>query len=95
VKAKKPTRKKLQRIVACLATKLLESRLEEALMDAAAEDPKWAAYAERVAEHRNFLRSILRDNRELLESQFDAGMRRRASNMTDDEVDAAVLSGTL
>ena len=95
MKPKRPPWKKLKRITACLVVGSNEKHLEEALLDAAKEDPKWGVYAKTVAEYRDFLRSMFRDNRELLESQFDTGMRRRASDMTDDEVDAAVRSGTL
>ena len=94
-KPKLPPWKKLKRITACLVVGTNEKNLEESLLDAAKEDPKWAVYAGKVAEYRDFLRSVFQDNRELLESQFDAGMRDRARGMSDDEVVAAVRSGTL
>jgi len=93
-KPKLPTKKKLSRIVACLFCGRQDS-LEESLRDAAEDDPKWSVYADTVAQYRRFLRSMFTDNRELLVSQFDRGMRERAQTMTTDEVDAAILKGNL
>jgi len=85
---------KLKRVTACL--RMDDSRrLEEALLDAAHHDAKWGDYAAQVHKHRDFLRAMFRDNRELLYSQFDSGMRARAKGLTEDEVDARVLAGKL
>jgi hypothetical protein len=86
---------KLNRIFSCVVSVTWLSPLEELLAEAAQDDPKWAVYAEAVAEHRAFLKTMCADNRELLLSQLTSSMRKRAQGMTDDELHAELRAGTL
>jgi hypothetical protein len=85
----------LQRIVACLILNYPRTNLLESLEEAAQINPKWERYAKEVKAHDKFLRQMFRDNPELLESQMDAGMRKRAKGLSEEELNHRISLGIL
>ena len=85
---------KLKRISSAIISVHLNS-LDVLLEEAAKHDDKWIKYAETAKEYRMFLGEMVRENRELLYSQFNPRMRERALTLTDEQVDSLVGAGKL